>query len=63
MGIKNIQIQPQETFTYPVIDENMARKVIEDAVLTIRKWGVKIPDTYIVFDNDPNKHMCNIINM
>lgn len=63
MGIKNIQVQPQKTFTYSVIDENTARKVIDDAVPALRKWGVKLPDAYIVFDNDPNRHMCNIIDL
>jgi hypothetical protein len=63
MGIKNIQVQPQEIFSYSVINENMARKIIEDAVSTMRKWGVKLPDTYIVFDNNPNRHMCNIIDL
>ena len=62
MGIKNIQVQPEKTITYSVINENTARKIIEDAVLTMGKWGLKLPNVYIVFDNDPNRHMCNIID-
>lgn len=63
MGLKNIQIQPRETYTYPLINENMARQVIKDAVSTMQKWGVELPEAYITFDNDPNRHMCNIIDL
>ena len=63
MGIKNIQVQPRKTYTYPVINENTTKTIIENAVHTMKKWGVKLPDAYIVFDNDPNRHMCNIVNL
>jgi len=57
MEITNIQIQLQKTNTYSVFDENTAIKIIEDSVPELRKWGLKLPDVYIVFDNDPNRHM------
>jgi hypothetical protein len=46
-----------------VIDENVVREIIDDAVSVLRKWGVKLPDTYVTFDSDPNKHMCNVIDL
>jgi hypothetical protein len=63
MGVKNIKVQPKKTFIYPVIDENVVREIIDDAVSVLRKWGVKLPDTYVTFDSDPNKHMCNVIDL
>jgi hypothetical protein len=63
MGIKNIQVQPQKTIIYSVINEDTAIKVIEDAVPTMLKWGVILPEAYVIFDNDPNRHMCNIIDI
>ncbi len=55
------KVQPGETYIYPVIDENVAGKIIEDAHFTMRKWGVKLPDAYVAFDSDPDRHMCNIV--
>lgn len=63
MGVKNIKVQPKKTFIYPVIYENVVREIIDDAVSVLRKWGVKLPDTYVTFDSDPNKHMCNVIDL
>lgn len=62
MGIKDIKAQPPKTLSYVVLDEDTVPKIIEDAVCVLREWGVMLPDVSVRFDDDPNRHMCNIID-
>lgn len=60
MGVKNIRIQPARELNYLLTEEDSALKIAEDAIRVLREWGAVIPDAIITFDNDPNRHMCNI---
>jgi len=63
MGIKNIKPQPQKTLVYRNITEDTTTKIAKDAASVLRRWGVVIPDVYVVFDDDPNRHMCRVIDV
>jgi hypothetical protein len=62
MGVKNIKEQTDRKFTYSISDSEMPQKIVKDAVQVLRKWGTLLPDVNISYDNDPNRHMSNIIN-
>jgi len=62
MGVKNITAKPRKTLIYPVINEETVIEIISNAADILREWGARLPDVSCRLDNDPNKHMCNIID-
>ncbi|MEA4822625.1 MAG: hypothetical protein VB111_00725 [Clostridiaceae bacterium] len=61
MGVENIRLQPKKELSYLLTEEDSTLRIIEDAVCVLREWGAILSDAIITFDNDPNRHMCNII--
>lgn len=52
-----------ETLSYDV-DDRMPARVVADAVSRMKAWGVRLPeDNGIVFCNDVNCHMCQVVNL
>ena len=63
MGAKEVKAQPQKVLVFPVINETTPSAVIGNAAKELGKWGVILPQIRHRFDNDPNKHMCNMIDL
>jgi hypothetical protein len=63
IGIENVKTQPSKTVTYDLLKEGTVSKIIDDAVIILREWGVVILDVYVTFDNDPNRQMCRIVDL
>ena len=63
MGIKSIEVQPKKLLTYATIDDTTPPAIINDATHELRKWGVAFSLIHHAFDNNPNKHMCNMIEL
>ena len=61
MGVQNITEQPNRVLTYSIVDVDMPRKILKDAVIVLRDWGVLLPEAIITFDQDPNMHMSKIV--
>ena len=54
MGIENINLPAPEILEYPVINEEVSTQIINDAVNNFHKWGLKFPNAYQSFSDDPN---------
>ena len=61
MGVQNITEQPYRCLSYSISNADMPRKILKDAVLNLRDWGVLLPEAVITFDQDPNMHMSKIV--
>ena len=59
MGVKNVNVQPMKTLTYPSGEESVP-KLIADAAEELRNWGVELPPFFHTFHSDPNRHMVQI---
>lgn len=61
----SVKVSPQkaETLRYEICDQ-MAALVVADAVRLMKDWGVRLPEgNEIVFCDDVNCHMCQVVNM
>lgn len=54
MGIENIKLPVPEVLEYPIINEEVSTQIINDAANNFHKWGLKFPNAYQSFSNDPN---------
>ena len=67
MGIENINLPTPELLDYPIINEEVSTQIVSDAVNNFHKWGLKFPNTYQSFSDDPNanysKNMKNFLGI
>ena len=56
MGVEEFEITEQVTLEYPEITEEVSRKIVQDAVLKFREWGINYPEVYQKFDDNPNNN-------
>lgn len=61
MGVTNIRVQQKNLLKYS-LESDMASSVVMDAAPILRQWGAVIPKIVVTYDNDPNRHMCKIID-
>jgi len=59
MGVANAAAQPRKELRYALCAEN-AVCILQEAVQILSAWGVALPPVRVTFDDDPNRHMCNI---
>ena len=58
----SLKVSPQrsETRTYEIYDD-MAEKVVADAVKNLKAWGIELTEkVQVVFCDDVNCHMCQV---
>lgn len=63
MGVENIRVQPSIELHHSLTEEASALRIVQDAIRVLRAWGARIPDAVVTFDNDPNRHMCKIVEI
>jgi len=61
MGIEAIQPQSKATLCYSLEDEEMALKVLDDATVILRTWGLALPDIPHILDDDPNRQCISTV--
>ena len=67
MGLENINLPAPELLEYPIINEEVSTQIVNDAVNNFHKWGLKFPNVYQSFSDDPNanysKNMKNFLGI
>lgn len=54
MNIKDITVAEQKLLQYPVINEEVSTKIINDAIENFHEWGIEFPKVYHFYNNNPN---------
>ena len=67
MGLENINLPAPELLEYPIINEEVSTQIVNDAINNFHKWGLKFPNAYQSFSDDPNanysKNMKNFLGI
>ena len=56
MGIDNINLPEPELLVYTTINEEVSTEIVNDAINNFHKWGLKFPNAYQSFSDDPNEN-------
>lgn len=61
MGVSAVTEQPRKNFDCGLPGEDSASRTVAGAVSLLREWGVELPEVSVVLVDDPNRHMCRIV--
>jgi hypothetical protein len=56
MSHNTINPQPKETLCYDINEEGIPLKIVQDATLILRKWGITLPSIPHLMVDDPYRH-------
>ncbi len=56
MSHNNIDPQPKQVLSYDIDQQKIPLKIVEDATLILRKWGITLPSLPHLMVHDPYRH-------